>query len=410
VDSTLTFGLVDSVLSKRFGNEACWRCFVPGRLEIFGKHTDYAGGRSLVAAVPRGFSVGVIPASDGSVVVIDALTGEEAEYPVGRLDDTVSEWRRYVATVVRRLHANYPDADLSSRVVFASDLPQAAGVSSSSALIIAIAEALVARSGIEQSEAWTTSVRTLEDRATYFACIENGASFGMLAGDRGVGTHGGSEDHAAILLSAAGELRQFSFCPLRLDRVMAMPPGWTFAVASSGVTAQKSAGARDDYNRLAAAAAAIVSEWRERRPGDARTLGDLVRAERITSQDLSPHLRDRLEHFIAEDARAAEAAESFARGDIETIGRLADASQRDAERLLRNQVAETMDLVAIARAQGAAAASAFGAGWGGSVWALVPEADAEEWLDRWLRAYRARYPQHPSNGFVSAPSAGLLRL
>ena len=35
----------------------CWRLFVPGRLEVFGKHTDYAGGRSLVAAVPRGIAV-----------------------------------------------------------------------------------------------------------------------------------------------------------------------------------------------------------------------------------------------------------------------------------------------------------------------------------------------------------------
>ena len=31
--------------------------WVPGRLEVFGKHTDYAGGRTLVCAVPRGFAV-----------------------------------------------------------------------------------------------------------------------------------------------------------------------------------------------------------------------------------------------------------------------------------------------------------------------------------------------------------------
>ena len=32
-----------------------FRAFVPGRIELFGKHTDYAGGRSLVCAVDRGF-------------------------------------------------------------------------------------------------------------------------------------------------------------------------------------------------------------------------------------------------------------------------------------------------------------------------------------------------------------------
>ena len=31
--------------------------FVPGRLEVLGKHTDYAGGRSLLAAVDRGVTI-----------------------------------------------------------------------------------------------------------------------------------------------------------------------------------------------------------------------------------------------------------------------------------------------------------------------------------------------------------------
>ena len=33
------------------------RWFVPGRIEVFGKHTDYAGGRSLLCCVERGFHV-----------------------------------------------------------------------------------------------------------------------------------------------------------------------------------------------------------------------------------------------------------------------------------------------------------------------------------------------------------------
>ena len=30
------------------------RCYVPGRIEVLGKHTDYAGGRSLLCALERG--------------------------------------------------------------------------------------------------------------------------------------------------------------------------------------------------------------------------------------------------------------------------------------------------------------------------------------------------------------------
>ncbi|MDX1430536.1 MAG: galactokinase family protein, partial [Rhodothermales bacterium] len=31
--------------------------FVPGRIEVLGKHTDYAGGRSLTCATEHGFCV-----------------------------------------------------------------------------------------------------------------------------------------------------------------------------------------------------------------------------------------------------------------------------------------------------------------------------------------------------------------
>ena len=58
------------------------------------------------------------------------------------------------------------------------------------------------------------------------------------------------------------------------------------------------------------------------------------------------------------------------------FGDLVDRSQQLAERRLGNQVPETIELARSARELGARAASAFGAGFGGSVWALVSRADA----------------------------------
>ena len=48
-----------------------WYRFSPGRIEIFGKHTDYAGGHSLLAAVPRGIALVARPRTDGMVRVGD---------------------------------------------------------------------------------------------------------------------------------------------------------------------------------------------------------------------------------------------------------------------------------------------------------------------------------------------------
>ena len=63
-------------LERMTGAPPEWRWCVPGRIEIFGKHTDYAGGRSLLAAVPRGFAVVARPRTDRRVRVIDARHGE----------------------------------------------------------------------------------------------------------------------------------------------------------------------------------------------------------------------------------------------------------------------------------------------------------------------------------------------
>ena len=129
--------------------------------------------------------------------------------------------------------------------------------------------------------------------------------------------------------------------------------------------------------------------------------GDALRALVAASAiaDWPPDLLGpRLEHFIREDARAREAADAFRAADVSRVTALADASQADAETLLGNQVPETIALARAAREQGAFAACSFGAGFGGSVWALV-EGDAEAFARRWDAA-----------AFVARPGPPLTRL
>ena len=98
-------------------------------------------------------------------------------------------------------------------------------------------------------------------------------------------------------------------------------------------------------------------------------------------------------------------------GDTTALAGLAQESQDDAERLLRNQTPETAALVAIARGLGAFAASSFGAGFGGSVWALVGKEDAASFPPRWLSDYRARFPgRDAATAFEARPAMGLTEL
>ncbi len=189
-----------------------------------------------------------------------------------------------------------------------------------------------------------------------------------------------------------------------------MPRDWTFVVMSSGVPARKTGLARAIYNGLVSLAKAIKAEWVKDHPDDERSVAELARSGELDGFPLDRQLASRLAQLRAEDARVAAATDAFARGDVTRVGELAAASQLDAEESLRNQVPETIDLVALARQVGASAASAFGAGWGGSVWALVQEDRAEQFLAEWSDAYKVKYPRRDNVGFVSPPSNGLQRL
>eukprot|EP00440_Ansanella_granifera_P074679 gb/GFBE01081044.1/.p1 GENE.gb/GFBE01081044.1/~~gb/GFBE01081044.1/.p1 ORF type:complete len:129 (+),score=17.11 gb/GFBE01081044.1/:1-387(+) len=102
----------------------------------------------------------------------------------------------------------------------------------------------------------------------------------------------------------------------------------------------------------------------------------------------------------------------MASGDQTRIGELVDISQRAGDVGLGNLVEETRWLPAEARRLGAVAASAFGAGFGGSVWALVATDDAERLLQAWKDAYTKEFPQRAATCefFITAPGPGVCEL
>lgn len=371
------------------------RWFVPGRIEVLGKHTDYAGGRSLVCAVERGFSVAARPRRDAVVRVEDVVRQERCEIAVSPdLAIDGAGWRTYPAAVARRLARNFPGPLRGADIAIASDLPPASGLSSSSALIVAIFTVLSEVNRLSRRPEYADAIAGVEDLAGYLGAVENGSGYQGLAGDRGVGTFGGSEDHAAILASEAGRLKQSAFCPVRIERTVTMPGDCVFAIAVSGVVADKIGSARAGYNRASEAARAILDLWRSTTGSHATTLAaaavsvDAATRVRSVLREKAPGLRNRFDQFWRESQEIVpQAADALARRDLPAFGRLVDESQAMAEALLGNQVDETIFLARQARELGALAASAFGAGFGGSVWALVRRADAQEFVQEWRETY-----------------------
>jgi galactokinase len=385
--------------------------FVPGRIEVMGKHTDYAGGRSLVVATEQGLCMVGSPRQDLGIRIIDARDGQEARFElVPELSPTPGHWSNYPMTVARRIARNFSGPLRGADIAFVSDLPPAAGMSSSSVLMIATFLALSHINDLAQRQEYRANIHGPESLAGYLATVENGQTFGTLIGDRGVGTFGGSQDHTAILCCRAEQLSQYSFCPVRFERTITMPRGYVFAIGVSGVVAEKTREAMEKYNRVSRQVSSMLESWRAATQRNDRCLGDALHSSpeapdrmRAIVTDNPPagfdaqSLLARLDQFTSESEQIIPAVgDALAAGDMPSLGALVDRSQHLAEQALHNQVPQTIDLARAARELGAVAASAFGAGFGGSVWAMVPAADADSFLRDWRERYQRAHPRFTS--------------
>lgn len=430
---------------------------VPGRIEVLGKHVDYAGGRSLLCTVERALVVVARARDDGRVVLRDARRRETMSLSLTHPQRSAVPWSVYPRTVVARLMRNFGEVMTGMDAALASNLPAAAGVSSSSALTVGLSLAMLSLSNVARLPRWNSSIPDRLALAAYIGALENGMNYGDLAGERGVGTLGGAQDQTAILCCSPHQLDVFQWMPVRHEQSVAWPSDARFVVAVSGVIASKTGAAKERYNRAARTAHRIVHAWNSYAGDSVRSLRDaflsaagaaqagppIPQAQTLVPSQVSSQvpaevptqvptlvptevpaslraaveavadpdypaarLNARLDQFFRETFELVpQAADALRQGDLLRFGALVDASQAGAEQGLENQVTETVRLQRIARELGADAASAFGAGFGGSVWAMIPARHAEAFALRWRDLYARAHPQSAKRAqfFSTAP-------
>jgi galactokinase len=395
---------------------------VPGRIEVAGKHTDYAGGRSLLVATRQGVALVATPRPDRTVVALDAANLASFEFsldaPLAPLGH--QEWRKYFATTARRLARNFPDLSHGAAISFLGNLPLAAGLSSSSTLVVGTYLALAALNELPTARGFRQAIPDLETLAGYLGAVENGYTFGSLDGDQGVGTFGGSEDHTAILCGQPGKVVQYRYAPVRFEGSIVLPEDLVFAIATSGIQAEKTGSAMHDYNRLSLQCQEIARLWSQSTGSKVSDLGTILTeapdaagrfaalVEEIEDAAFSiDQLQQRFAHFEQEsEVIVPNAAAALAAGDLDRFGDWIDRSMYLAESLLGNQIPETTFLAARARQFGAVGASAFGAGFGGAVWALVPRGEAEQFKNHLKEAYFRAFPHRQGAATFFLTDAG----
>ena len=406
--------------------EVAWR--VPGRIEVLGKHTDYAGGPVLVGAVDRAITARARRARGPQSSLTATTDGGDPITLRAGVDPALEpgHWGHYLQTVLDRLTLNF-GAGAAAHVSVSSDLPPASGMSSSSALVCATALTLASLNGWDRDPRWIEAMPDRLSLAGYLADVEGGQSWRDLPGTSGVGTHGGSEDHTGMLCGAQDRLLLAGFNPMRIYQSLPFPSQWALVIGVSGVLARKTGAALEDYNRGPSTVQSVLARWNGVTGRADASLAGAVRhlvgdatgdqaAGDPALRDLlglceSGYERERIEQFLIESLVLVPAGARLIAAADPGVGEILERSQALADRGLRNQVPQTRLMASLARGMGAIGASSFGAGWGGSVYALVPADDAGDFASRWLQAYRDREQEaERAATIVTRPGPGACRL
>jgi galactokinase len=314
--------------------------FGPGRVNLIGEHTDYNAGLCLPFAIDRGVTV-VAERLEGDEVIAVALDlGEEdrfslAEPPRG------DGWRAFVRGIVAELRAA-GHAIPAARLECSGTVPQGSGLSSSAALEVGLALALLGLAGEEATDRLAL--------AKLCSRVEN----------EWVGAQTGLLDQLASLCGREGAALRLDCRSLELTPVPLALGDWRLVTMESGAE-HTHAGSGYNERRAecdAAAAALGVPTLREAQ------LADVERLE--------PTLRRRARHVLTENARVEAAVAALAAGDLEEVGRLLDASHASLRDDYEASVPEVEEAVATMKDAGAAGARMMGGGFGGSVLALFP--------------------------------------
>jgi galactokinase len=418
------FGAVDAALAELSGDESpAGRWFVPGRLQVLGKRADESGGRALLCAVGRGLCVAASHRQDGRLRIVDAGRGLESEAEVsGAAEASSSDWTGLAQAVASGVERRFPDLR-GADVALASDLPRASGLSSSTALVVSLVTVLADFNQLAARPEWAAAIRSGQDLAGFLEGVESGRDFGAPAGN-GLGPRAGGPDAAAIVCGEAGRISQFAFAPLRLERTVVLEDDWSFVVAAGGPGARAAAD-REVRDRPARAAAEILAVWNRSTGRRDATLFEALAAGPDASARIRALVRvlpaalpndvlvRRLDQFVEETfSLVPQAAEFLERGELGRFGDVVDRSQALAESHLGDPSPETTALARSARELGAAAATAFGAGSGESVWALTKTDGAEAFRRRWAERHARAFPAaaEASRFFVTRPGPSVVSL
>jgi len=275
----------------------------PGRVNLIGEHTDYNGGFVMPAALEFATLTAASQRPDRRLRVYSMIMDETCEFDLDSPPPgPTGEWSDYILGVALMLESTGRNLSGADLIVW-SDVPIGAGLSSSAALEVSVAHALLTQSGLE------------------FDPIEI-AQICQRAENDFVGMRCGVMDQYIACCGVAGHALLID-CRSLASRHVAIAPNLRLLIANSGVRHQHAGG---EYNLRREACEEGVRLL-------SRYLGPIQALRDVTPQQLESKRRKlpeliyrRCRHIVTENARVLEAERALETGDFVACGRAMNAS------------------------------------------------------------------------------------
>ena len=379
---------------EHFGKAPAHLVRAPGRVNLLGEHVDYNDGFVLPIAIDRATWLAFSP-SDTDRTELTALDlSEEVSFTPETLSaktdvsgKPLPAWALYPAGVMWALH----EAGLATpalKGIYASNVPQGSGLSSSASVEVAFVLAWQTLGG------WK---RPPMERAL----------LGQKAENHYVGVNSGIMDQFA---SACGEQDRLLYLDCRsLEwRTLPLPNDVAIVIADTRMRRALTSG---EYNKRRADCEEAVRLLRAELP-DIRSLRDVdVETFNRFADRLPERVQKRARHVVEEIERSQQVISVLEQGDMSEFGRLINDCHASLRDLYEVSIPELDTMVDIAQSlPGCYGARLTGAGFGGCTVNLVAREQADAFSQALAEGYKAKTDLVPEIYICSAsPGAELVK-
>ena len=379
-------GRLARIFLARIGTEP--RIFrAPGRVNLIGEHTDYNDGFVLPAAIELHTWIAIAPRKDQRLHVFSENLQETVEINLGdtqpRPKHQWSDYIRGVALMIQRFGVPLAGADIAIH----SNIPSGAGLSSSAALEVSVAVALLG-----------TSHRSLEQLEIAKLCQRAENEF--------VGARVGIMDQFAACFGSAGHAILLDCRTLEFQRLL-LSASLEMVICNTMVKHEHSGGEYNDRRTQCEEGVAVLKRFFPA----IKALRDVTIAQLHSHRaDLADLIFRRCAHVISENERVLRCVNALRTGDLTAVGRCMAESHASLKYDYEVSCSELDVMVEIAtRREGVIGSRMTGGGFGGCTISLVETAAVEEFKRNVAKEYKAA-TQIDADIYVSKAGTGVTEI